>query len=179
MEGRERINKIKEFHRRFANGEQNIVLGADGVIEAPKTFYWQANNCYNNVGRYVEMLKRSYHLTSTSKELFGENGMVAQMVPIQKAYNDVTNRMVEITNQLAMPVLACEDGSVDLDSLEEEGLAPGKVLVYRQGANKPDTIKSVCTKEAFDFMLTEQERLLSDMYHVYEMFEQKLLSRGE
>lgn len=36
-----------------------------------------------------------------------------------------------------MGVLAVEDGSVDLDNLEREDISPGKVIVYRQGANVP------------------------------------------
>ena len=34
-------------------------------------------------------------------------------------------------------ILCVEDGSVDLDSLEQEGLQDGKILVYRQGARPP------------------------------------------
>ena len=34
-------------------------------------------------------------------------------------------------------ILCVEDGSVDLDELEESGLQDGKILVYRQGATPP------------------------------------------
>jgi hypothetical protein len=37
-------------------------------------------------------------------------------------------------------VLAVEDGSVDTDELAEEGLMPGKVLVYRQGSKVPEML---------------------------------------
>ena len=36
-----------------------------------------------------------------------------------------------------MKILCVEDGSVDLNSLEEEPLRDGKVLVYRQGSKPP------------------------------------------
>lgn len=36
-----------------------------------------------------------------------------------------------------MKILCVEDGSVDLDALEEEPLRDGKVLVYRQGSKAP------------------------------------------
>lgn len=36
-----------------------------------------------------------------------------------------------------MKILCVEDGSVDLEALQEEPLRDGKVLVYRQGATLP------------------------------------------
>lgn len=36
-----------------------------------------------------------------------------------------------------MKILCIEDGSVDLDALQEEPLRDGKVLVYRQGSTLP------------------------------------------
>lgn len=39
-----------------------------------------------------------------------------------------------------MGVLTVEDGSVDTDELSEEGLLPGKVLVYRQGGKAPEML---------------------------------------
>ena len=40
-----------------------------------------------------------------------------------------------------MKILCVEDGSVDLNTLEEEPLRDGKVLVYRQGATPPYTLE--------------------------------------
>lgn len=36
-----------------------------------------------------------------------------------------------------MKILCVEDGSVDLNALEEEPLRDGKVLVYKQGSKSP------------------------------------------
>ncbi len=63
--------------------------------------------------------------------------MIERLIPIQRAYNAVKNRKHEYLNRLTLGVLAVEDGSVDVDDLEEEGLAPGKILVYRQGSSAP------------------------------------------
>ena len=63
--------------------------------------------------------------------------MVERLIPVQKAYNAVKNRKQEFLNRLTMGVLAVEDGSVDTDELAEEGLSPGKIIVYRQGATPP------------------------------------------
>ncbi len=63
--------------------------------------------------------------------------IIDRLVPVQRAYNAVRNRKHEFLNRSAMGVLTVEDGSVDADELSEEGLLPGKVLVYRQGGNPP------------------------------------------
>lgn len=68
---------------------------------------------------------------------FWGSSIIERLIPIQRAYNAVKNRKHEFLNRLSMGVLTVEDGSVDTDNLEEEGLSPGKVLVYRQGSNPP------------------------------------------
>lgn len=63
--------------------------------------------------------------------------VVDRLIPVQRAYNAVRNRKHEFLNRLSMGVLTVEDGSVDVDELAEEGLLPGKILVYRQGGQAP------------------------------------------
>jgi hypothetical protein len=55
-----------------------------------------------------------------------------------------------------MGVLAVEDGSVDVDELAEEGLSPGKILVYRQGGNAPQFLD--CGNVPSEFA-AEEDRL--------------------
>lgn len=42
---------------------------------------------------------------------------------------------------IKMKILCVEDGSIDIDKIESEGLQNGKVLVYRQGAKPPFVIE--------------------------------------
>ena len=58
-----------------------------------------------------------------------------------------------------MGVLAVEDGSVDTDELLEEGLAPGKVLVYRRGSQPPQMLGADSMPGEFE---AEEERLLDE-----------------
>lgn len=85
--------------------------------------------------------------------------MVERLIPVQRAYNAVKNRKHEFLNRLAMGVLTVEDGSVDTDNLEEEGLSPGKILVYRQGAEKPKLMESGSVPNDF---AAEEDRLLQE-----------------
>ncbi|HEY8443795.1 MAG TPA: hypothetical protein VIL24_03245 [Clostridia bacterium] len=63
--------------------------------------------------------------------------VIERAIPVQRAYNAVKNRKHEFLNRLAAGVLAVEDGAVDIDELAEDGLPPGKIVVYRQGSNPP------------------------------------------
>lgn len=85
--------------------------------------------------------------------------VIERIIPIQRAYNAVKNRKHEYMNRIAMGVLAVEDGSVDCDNLEEEGLSPGKILVYRQGSNPPRMIEQGGVPTDF---LYEEKQLLDE-----------------
>lgn len=90
---------------------------------------------------------------------FWGSSLVERMIPLQRAYNAVKNRKHEYLNRLTMGVLSVEDGSVDIDNLEEEGLAPGKILVYRQGANAPQFLGGESLPADFE---KEEDRLLEE-----------------
>lgn len=90
---------------------------------------------------------------------FYGNSAVERAIPVQKAYNSVKNRKSEFLNRLACGVLSVEDGSIDLQSLENDGLAPGKVLVYRQGMQAPKFVDSGTLPKELE---REEERLLRE-----------------
>ncbi len=80
--------------------------------------------------------------------------IVDRLIPVQRAYNAVRNRKHEFLNRLSMGVLTVEDGAVDVDELAEEGLLPGKVLVYRQGGKAPEMLD--CGKMPTEFAAEEE-----------------------
>ncbi len=80
--------------------------------------------------------------------------VIDRLIPVQRAYNAVRNRKHELFNRLSMGVLTVEDGSVDTDELAEEGLLPGKVLVYRQGGKAPEMLD--CGNVPSEFAEEEQ-----------------------
>lgn len=89
--------------------------------------------------------------------------VVERCIPIQRAYNAIKNRKHEYLARLASGVLAVEDGSVDIDNIEEEGLAPGKILVYRNGSTAPRFIDAGSIPNDFD---SEEDRLLNEFITV-------------
>ena len=89
---------------------------------------------------------------------FGES-VIERLIPLQRAYNAVKNRKYEFMNRISMGVLKVEDGSVDTDELIDEGLSPGKIIVYRQGARPPEIMNSNSVPADFTY---EEERLYSE-----------------
>ena len=80
--------------------------------------------------------------------------VIDRLIPVQRAYNAVRNRKHEFLNRVSMGVLTVEDGSVDTDELSEEGLLPGKVLVYRQGGKAPEMLD--CGNVPSEFAVEEE-----------------------
>ncbi len=68
--------------------------------------------------------------------------IIDRLLPLQRAYNAIKNRKHEFINRLSMGVVTVEDGSIDTDELVEEGLSPGKVIVYRQGSRPPQIMSA-------------------------------------
>lgn len=85
--------------------------------------------------------------------------IIERCIPIQRAYNAVKNRKHEFMNRLAAGVLAVEDGSTDIEQLEDEGLPPGKVIIYRQGSRPPQMLSPGHVPIDFTY---EEERLLHE-----------------
>ncbi|MBQ4049589.1 MAG: hypothetical protein IJD07_02940 [Clostridia bacterium] len=122
-------------------GELPYVIGEDGERALP----FVKQDCLKSAGSF-----------------FGVS-VVDRLIPLQKAYNSVKNRKHEFLNRLAMGVLAVEDGSVDIENLEEEGLSPGKILVYRMGSTPPKFLDGGNVPEEFN---DEEEKLLNEFVTV-------------
>lgn len=86
--------------------------------------------------------------------------IIDRIIPLQRAFNATKNRKHEFMNRIAQGVLSVEDGSIDTDSLEEDGLKPGKILVYRQGATPPHFLSTTGLPADFS---NEEERLMNQM----------------
>lgn len=95
----------------------------------------------------------------TEPGCFWGTSVIERLIPVQRAYNAVKNRKHEFINRLSLGVLSVEDGSVDLDNLEDEGLCPGKVLVYRQGATEPKYLASEALPSGIE---VEEKNLLEE-----------------
>lgn len=94
---------------------------------------------------------------------FWGTSVIERCIPIQRSYNAIKNRKHEFMARLSAGVLAVEDGSVDIDNIEEEGLAPGKIVVYRNGSTPPRFIDGGSIPNEFN---NEEDRLLNEFITV-------------
>lgn len=90
---------------------------------------------------------------------FFGGSIVDRLIPVQRAYNAVKNRKHEFLNRISMGTIAVEDGSIDTDELLEDGLMPGKVLIYRQGGTPPEMLSLGTVPDEFS---EEEDRLIEE-----------------
>ncbi len=155
---RDQVQVIERYTKpsgKYPHGKLEIVAG-DALLYCGELPYRLGEN-----GEYVYPFVRQASLEQAG--CFWGTSMVERVIPIQRAYNAVKNRKHEFLNRLSMGVLTVEDGSVDTDSLEEEGLSPGKILVYRQGSVKPSLMDSGNVPSDFTY---EEEQLLKEFVTV-------------
>ncbi|MDR1093528.1 MAG: hypothetical protein LBL66_05205 [Clostridiales bacterium] len=133
------------------NGRLTVVAGADVLHDGPLPYI----NGADGARGFPFVMQRSIELPGS----FWGVSVLERAIPVQRAYNAVKNRKQEFLNRISMGVLAVEDGSCDTDNLEEEGLNPGKVVVYRAGSNPPAMMD---TGRLPSELIVEEERLLSE-----------------
>ncbi len=145
------IEKYEKPTKEHPNGRLIIVAGDklvfDGELpfvngeDKTRTYPFARQQCLENLANF-----------------FG-TCVVERIIPVQRAYNAVKNRKHEFMNRIALGVFAVEDGSCDTDNLEEEGLPPGKILVYRQGSTPPMMLAPGQIPAEFS---REEEKLLNE-----------------
>lgn len=164
-------NYYISFYKRFAKGEQFIYINkrTHKVEEENKNYYWEERQVFNHIEPLIQLIYNKYGKISDQK-IFGKSGFVSLLEPYQRNYNNLKNKKSEYINRLMYPVLVVEDGSVDTESLEEDGLQAGKILVYRQGSNIPDFIKNQNQKEIFEILENEETNILKQFNDIYYKF---------
>lgn len=149
------IEKYESPTIEFPNGRLIIVAG-DKLVHISELPYSNGNDgerCFP-------------FIRQTSVEhpgCFWGASIIERLIPVQRSFNIIKNRKHEFMNRLSMGVLAVEDGSVDTDNLEGEGLSPGKVLVYRQGSTPPAFMSF--GKIPVDF-ISEEANLLNEFTYI-------------
>ena len=145
------IEKYSRPNAQFPEGRLVIVAGDKLVYDGPLPY---------KLGTDKERDFPFIRQTCTEEPgCFWGTSIIERLIPVQRAYNAIKNRKHEFVNRLSMGVLSVEDGSVDLDNLEDEGLCPGKILVYRQGSVAPKFLEGESLPNGID---DEEEKLLEE-----------------
>ena len=157
--------KVRQFYKRFANGEQYIELSPFyGIAEQDKSYYWQQQKVFNHIAPLIDL----YGKCLSEEQLYGRHGLVSLLEPYQREYNRIMNLHSEHIDFAVHGVLSVEDGSVDADELCEDGLMAGKIIIYRQGARSPELQQQALNTDAF---LKSADFILTQMYGIAANFE--------
>ena len=95
-------------------------------------------------------------------QFFGKS-IIEDLIPRQRAYNGCLNRIHEYIKRIAIQGFYTEEGSIDIEEFEQNGAAPGAMLVYRQGTKPPTPIPNGNLPSE---IMTERYNLKSDMEYV-------------
>ena len=95
----------------------------------------------------------------TPGQFFGRS-TIERLIPIQRAYNGCVNRIHEYIKHIAIGSYITEEGSIDIEEFEQNGQAPGAMLVYKQGSQPPVPIPNGNLPTE---IMTERYNLKQDM----------------
>lgn len=149
------IEKYERPSPNYKNG-RIITVGGGELLQISELPYLNGENCE----RDFPFIKQCSLINCGG--FFG-NSIVERLIPLQRSYNAVKNRKHEFLNRASNGVLSVEDGSVDTDELADEGLSPGKVIVYRQGFRPPQLMPSANIPVDFSY---EEERLFNEFINI-------------
>jgi len=145
------IEKYYKPCAKYPNG-QLVTVAGNKLLYIGELPYFNGEN-KNRIYPFVKQL------SIEQAGCFFGSSVIERLIPIQRAFNAVKNRKHEFLNRLSMGVMTVEDGSIDVDNLSEEGLSPGKVLVYRQGSKAPELMSDMSMPSDFN---EEEEKLLNE-----------------
>ncbi len=95
-------------------------------------------------------------------QFFGKSA-IEDLIPRQKAYNGCLNRIHEYIKTIAIGRYIAEDGSIDIEEYEQNGVAPGAILTYRKGTEPPTPMPNGQLPQE---IMTERYNLKTDMEYV-------------
>lgn len=98
----------------------------------------------------------------TAGQFFGKS-VIEDLIPRQRALNGCINRIHEYIKRIAIGGYITEEGSVDIEEYEENGQAPGAMLVYKRGSSPPVPIPNGNLPSE---IMTERFNLKTDMEYV-------------
>ncbi len=95
-------------------------------------------------------------------QFFGKS-VIENLIPLQRTYNGCINSIHEHIRRVAIDSFLVEEGSIDIEEYEENGLCPGALLVYKSGKKPPVPVPNSNLPSE---IMRERYNLKSDMEYV-------------
>lgn len=144
--------------KQFPKGRFIVIAGGQLALYAEKLPY----RCGDD-GEYWYPFTKQVCIPNPG--CFYGTSILERVLPLQRRYNAVRNRMAEYLNRIAIGVWVAEEGTIlNLDQLETEGTYPGCVVFYGRGTTRPPELleNPVMPPE----MSYEDGKLINDFYRI-------------
>ena len=143
------ITYMERPSKHCPNGKMIIIVGDDNLV-------YYGGLPYSKIP-IVQMV-----CTEVAGQFFGKS-VIERLIPLQRAYNGCINRIHEYIKRIAIGGYIAEDGSIDIEEYEQNGQAPGALLVYKSGTQPP---KPIPNGQLPHEVMQERYNLKSDMEYV-------------
>lgn len=146
---------------RFPEGRHVIVAG-DYVVHVGTLPYVNGEN-----GERGYPLAQQFCLTAPGR-FFGCS-VVERLIPLQRDYNAINNRVNEYAARMTAGNLVTEQGSLVNEDLLDTGIAPGTVIEYRAGTTPPGWMNVHEIPSSLLARLSDMRKQFVDISGVSEM----------
>lgn len=143
------ITYMERPSKHCPNGKMIIIVGDDNLV-------YYGDLPYENIPIVQTVC------IETAGQFFGKS-VIERLIPYQRAYNGCINRIHEFIKRIAIEGYMAEEGSIDIEEYEQNGRAPGAMLVYKQGSNAPVPIPN---GQLPSEIMQERYNLKNDMEYV-------------
>ena len=143
------ITYMERPSKHCPNGKMIIIVGDDNLV-------YYGNLPYKSIPIIQTVC------TEVAGQFFGKS-VIERLIPLQRAYNGCVNRIHEYIKRVAIGSYIAEEGSVDIEEYEQNGQAPGAMLVYKVGSQPPVPIPN---GQLPNEIMQERYNLKNDMEYV-------------
>ena len=143
------ITYMERPSKHCPNGKMIIIVGDDNLV-------YYGNLPYSQIP-IVQMVCKE-----VAGQFFGKS-VIEELIPRQRALNGCINRIHEYIKRIAIGNYITEEGSVDIEEYEQNGQAPGAMLVYKSGTQPPVPVQNGQLPQE---VMQERYNLKNDMEYV-------------
>ena len=143
------ITYFERPSKHLPEGRMIIVVGEENLV-------------YYGALPYGEIPIKQMVCREVAGQFYGKS-VIEELIPYQKEYNSCKNRLHEFIKRATIGNILVEEGSIDIEELEDCGLEPGRILVYAQGQRPPQSMENGHLPSE---IITEMMNLRSDMEYI-------------
>lgn len=143
------VTYMEKPSKHAPNGKMIIIVGDDNLV-------YYGDLPYKNIPIVQSVC------IEVAGQFFGKS-VIERLIPYQREYNSCINRIHEYIKRISIGSYIAEEGSIDIDEYEMNGLAPGELLTYKSGFNQPTPMQN---GQLPSELMQERYNLKNDMEYV-------------